>query len=191
MPDSCTTAPAALFKQMPLLAPTGRRNQAVYSTSAPTLISLSSRIQAPHIMGRWNTHWDLTSSAVPDSCTTAPAALFKQMPLLAPTGRRNQAVYSTSAPPPISLSSRIQAPHIMGRWNTHWDLTSSALPDSCTTAPAALFQTDAAPRTDRPSQSSSLLDLCTDTNQPQLADPGTAHHGPLEYALGPHLQCPA
>ena len=28
---------------------------------------------------------------------------------------------------------------------------------------------------------------CTDTNQPQLADPRTAHHGPLEYALGPHL----
>ena len=49
--------------------------------------------------------------------------------------------------------------------------------------------TGATPRTDRPSQSSGLLDLCTNTNQPQLADPGTALHGPLEYALGPHLQC--
>eukprot|EP01043_Picozoa_sp_COSAG02_P080917 COSAG02_NODE_19481_length_879_cov_2.248718_1_plen_77_part_10 len=43
------------------------------------------------------------------------------------------------------------------------------------------FQTDAAPRTDRPAQPSDLLDLCTDTNQPQLADPGAAYHGPLEY----------
>ena len=51
------------------------------------------------------------------------------------------------------------------------------------------FQTNATTRTARPSQSSRLLDLYTDTNQPQLSDPCTAHHGPLEYAVGSHLQC--
>ena len=58
------------------------------------------------------------------------------MPLLAPTGRRNHTVNSTSARTPISLSSRIQAPHIMGRQNMHWDLTSSAMPTGCASADA-------------------------------------------------------
>ena len=67
---------------------------------------------------------------------------------------------------------------VLGR-NTHWPhLKYPACP-----APALpYFQTDA-PRTDRPSQSSGRLDLCTNTNQPQLADPGCTS-GPLEYALG-------
>ena len=64
-----------------------------------------------------------TGTSPPVPCLTAARQhlphFFKQMPLLAPTGRRNQAVYSTSAPTPISLSSPIQAPHIMGRWNMH------------------------------------------------------------------------
>ena len=52
-----------------------------------------------------------------------------------------------------------------------------------------LFQIDAAPHTDRPLQSSSLLDPCTHTNQRQLLEPRTTRHVPLEYAVGPHLQC--
>ena len=40
-------------------------------------------------------------------------------------------------------------------------------------------------------QRTSLRDLNTDTNQPQLLDPCTTHHGPLEYAVGSHLECSA
>ena len=53
------------------------------------------------------------------------------------------------------------------------------------------FQTDAAPHTYRPSQSSRPVDACTDTNQPQLLHPCTTHRGPLEYAVGSHLECSA
>ena len=44
-----------------------------------------------------------------------------------------------------SLSSRIQAPHSMGRWNTHWDLTSSAMPTGCASADATLGALSAVP----------------------------------------------
>ena len=115
---------------------------------SPTVLSLPDtrhplprfpkRCRSSHLpsLGHWNTHWDLTSSALPAEYAPAAATLFKQVPLLAPTGRRNQAVYSTSARTPISLSSRIQAPHITGQLNTHWDLTSSAMPTGCASADA-------------------------------------------------------
>eukprot|EP01043_Picozoa_sp_COSAG02_P071863 COSAG02_NODE_13310_length_1411_cov_11.904726_1_plen_176_part_10 len=55
------------------------------STSARTSIRLSSRIHAPHITRRWNTQWDLTSTAVPAGSAPAASTLSKQqMQILAP-----------------------------------------------------------------------------------------------------------
>eukprot|EP01043_Picozoa_sp_COSAG02_P033371 COSAG02_NODE_2273_length_9263_cov_10.296377_7_plen_207_part_00 len=184
LPTGYATVACSLSKQMPLLTPTDRRNQALYSTPARTPISLSFSIHAPHIMDRWNTQWDLTSSALPRECATVACSLSKQMPLLAPTDRRNQALYSTPARTPISLGSRIQASHIMGRWNTHWDLTSSAVRDSCKTAPATLFkQMPLLAPTDRRNQAVYSTSARTPISL------SSRNHGPLEYALGPHLQC--
>ena len=50
----------------------------------------------------------------------------------------HQSAYSTSTRTPITLSSRIHAPHITGRWNTQWDLTCNALPRERTSPPSAL-----------------------------------------------------
>ena len=95
---------------------------------------------------------------------------FKQMPLFTLTDRRNQALYSTPARTQISLSFSIHAPHIMGSWRyalgSHLQSSTHRIRDSR----FHTFQTDAAPHTDRPSQPSRLLDLCTDTNQPQVAE---------------------
>ena len=65
-----------------------RRKQAVYSTSARTSIRLSSRIHAPHITRRWNTQWDLTSSAVPAGSAPAAFAPLRIQPqtLFSPPG---------------------------------------------------------------------------------------------------------
>ena len=111
----------------PYTRPYGARICNEYSPTVLCLVDTSHRL--PHFqkrcrssnlpsLGRWDTHLRHTSSALPAQYAPAAAALFKQMPLLAPTGRRNQAVYSTSARTPISLSSRIQAPHSMGRTGT-------------------------------------------------------------------------
>ena len=127
--------------------------------------------------------------------TAASTLIYVEMPLLKPpvyhTLFRDQALYLTPARTPISLSFSIRALHIMGCWNTQWDLTSSALPAGYATAPCRTFQTDATPHTYRPSQSSRPVDACTDTNQPQLLHPCTTHRGPLEYAVGSHLECSA
>ena len=42
-----------------------------------------------------------------------------------------------------------------------------------------------------PSINNHAVDACTDTNQPQLLHPCTTHRGPLEYAVGSHLECSA
>ena len=78
------------------------------------------------VTGRWTTQWDLTCNALPPGYALATSALSKQVPLLAPPVLRDHAVYSTSTRTPISLSSRIHAPHIPGRWNTQRDRTCNA-----------------------------------------------------------------
>eukprot|EP01043_Picozoa_sp_COSAG02_P056102 COSAG02_NODE_6603_length_3466_cov_16.150876_4_plen_320_part_01 len=89
---------------------------------------------------------------------------------------------------PISLSSQIKAPHTMGRWNTQWDLTSSARPAGYAIASYALSKPmPLLTPTDRRNQAVQSIP-CTHTNQPQLLDPCTTHHGPLEYAVGSHLK---
>ncbi len=103
--------------------------------------------------------------------------------------RRKQAVYSTSARTSIRLSSRIHAPHITRRWNTQWDLTSTAVPAGSAPAASTLSKQQMPSSHRPPSQASRLFDLCTDINPPQLSDPCTTHHAPLEYTVGSHLQC--
>ena len=141
-------------------------------------------------MRHWNLHLLLTYNAL-------PAGSRQSLPQYANKWRSahhlfssGEAVYSTSTRTAFNVSSQPNASHIMQRSNMQLALTYNALLATKAPATLALCVSKQMPLQNRPAFATKPSTRPLHGHQsPQLADPGTAHHEPLEYALGPHLQC--